>query len=103
MFYKAEKSGSIAWLKQKERQGKSMEQLEQVKNMTTNWCEGTKGTLSNYFGKPVVRSRSQWITIGLLLFFVGIVIGFLCSPIKEGITIASNNENSFNNDQDEDD
>lgn len=80
-----------------------MEQLEQVKNMATIWCEGTKGNMSNYFGKSVVRTRSQWITTGLLLFFVGVVIGFLCAPIKEGITIASNNVDSFNNDTDEED
>lgn len=79
-----------------------MEQLEQVKNMTTAWCEETKGNMSNYFGKSVVRTRSQWITTGLLLFFIGVVIGFLFAPIKEGICIASNNVDSFN-DTDEDD
>ena len=36
-----------------------MEQLEQVKNRTTAWYEGTKGNMSNYFGKSVVRTRSQ--------------------------------------------
>lgn len=79
-----------------------MEQLKQVKNRTTAWYEGTKGTMSNYFGKSVVRTRSQWITTGLLLLFVGVVIGFLCAPIKEGISIASNNVDSFNG-TDEDD
>ena len=72
-----------------------MEQLEQVKNRTTAWYEGTKGNMSNYFGKSVVRTRSQWIITGLLLFFVGVVIGFLCAPIKEGISICSNNVDSF--------
>ncbi|MDE6852729.1 MAG: hypothetical protein K2J67_09635 [Lachnospiraceae bacterium] len=79
-----------------------MEQFEQVKNMTTAWYEGTKGNMSNYFGKSVVRTRSQWIITGLLLFFVGVVIGFLCAPIKEGISIASNNVDSFRG-ADEDD
>lgn len=76
--------------------------MEQLKNRTTDWYEGTKGNMSNYFGKSVVRTRSQWITTGLLLFFVGVVIGFLCAPIKEGISIASNNVDSFNG-TDEDD
>lgn len=79
-----------------------MEQLEQMKNMTTAWYEGTKGNMSNYFGKSVVRTRSQWITTGLLLFLAGIIIGFLCAPIKEGISIASNNVDSFRS-TDEDD
>ena len=79
-----------------------MEQLEQVKYRTTAWYERTKGNMTNYFGKSVVRTRSQWIITGLLLFFVGIVIGFMCAPIKEGISICSNNVDSFNG-TDEDD
>ena len=76
-----------------------MEQLEQVKHRTTAWYEGTKGIMSKYFGKSVVRTRSQWITTGLLLFFVGVVIGFLFSPIKQGISICSNNVDSFSSNE----
>lgn len=79
-----------------------MEQLEQVKNMTAAWYDGAKGTVTDYFGKSQVRTRSQWITMGLLLFFVGVVIGFLCAPIKGGISIASNNVDSFCETEDED-
>ncbi len=79
-----------------------MEQLEQVKNMTAAWYDGAKGTMTDYFGKSQVRTRSQWITIGLLLFFVGMVIGFLCAPIKGGISIASNNVDSFHDAEEED-
>lgn len=72
-----------------------MEQLEQVKNMATTWCGETKGIITGYFEKPVIRTRNHLITTGLLCFLAGIVIGFLCSPIKKGISICSNNVDSF--------
>lgn len=79
-----------------------MEQLGQVKDMTVAWYEGTKGTVDGYLGQSVVRTRSQVIITGMLLFTLGVLIGFLCSPIKKGITIASNNTDSFNNTEDDD-
>lgn len=81
---------------------KNMEQWKQVKDTTAAWCGEAKGAVTGYFGKSEVRTRSQWMTMGLLLFFAGMVLGFLCAPIKGGISIASNNVDSFRETEDED-
>lgn len=76
-----------------------MEQLEQVKDVVTTWCGRTKETMSDYLEKPTVRTRHQVLITGLLLFFTGVIVGFLVSPIKKGISICSNNVDSFSSNE----
>lgn len=83
----------------RERKGECMEQLEQVKNMAAVLCGETKGAVSGYFEQPLMRTRRQLLTTGLLLFLAGVVIGFVFSPIKKGITVCSNNVDSFSSNE----
>lgn len=76
-----------------------MEQLEHVKDTVVNWCMEGKGMVSDYFEKPVLRTKKQTFTTGALLFFIGVVVGFLFAPIRKGITICSNNVDSFSSNE----
>lgn len=72
-----------------------MEVLENVKDTAVQWVGNAKETVSDYMGQETIRSRKEAFLIGGILFLMGIIIGFMLSPMKKGITIASNNVNSF--------
>lgn len=76
-----------------------MEQFEQAKNVAVYWCGEAKGAISDYMEKPVFRTRKQTLIAGFCLFLVGIVVGFLISPVKKGISICSNNVDSFSSNE----
>lgn len=76
-----------------------MGQIEQIKDIAANWCADAKKIVSDYYEQPVCRTRRQLVTTGLLLLFVGMVVGFVFSPIKKGISICSNNVDSFSSNE----
>lgn len=51
-----------------------------------SWCVEVNG-----------MKKSEIILTGLLCFFIGIVFGFLLSPIKKGIDIGNDSGNTTNN------
>lgn len=76
-----------------------MNQFENVKDTAMCWYGNAKDGLSGYLEGQTVKTRRQaWIT-GTMLFLMGVVIGFLISPIKKGISVCSNNVDSFSSNE----
>lgn len=76
-----------------------MEQFEQVKDTAMCWYGNAKDSFLGYMDGPIVKTRRQTFAKGIMLFLLGVVIGFLISPIKRGISICSNNVDSFSSNE----
>ena len=61
-----------------------MELVKQAADMVMEWADGAREAV-----------------LEALILCIGVIIGFMVAPIKKGISIASDNVNSFNNDEDE--
>lgn len=71
--------------------------LETIKDFFENICT----TVKDFFEDDVKITRKALLSTTLLCTFVGLITGFIVSPIKKGIYINISN-NGNNNSEDED-
>lgn len=78
-----------------------MELVKQAADMVMEWADGAREAVLEYMGTEKKVTRRETLLTGALILCIGVIIGFMVAPIKKGISIASDNVNSFNNDEDE--
>ncbi|MBO4997917.1 MAG: hypothetical protein J6D02_07965 [Lachnospira sp.] len=78
-----------------------MELVKQAADMVTEWAGNAKEAMSEYMETEKTVTRRETLLTGALILCIGVIIGFMMAPIKKGISIASDNVNSFNDDDDE--
>ena len=79
-----------------------MEKITTLCKIVTEWfCEIWDG-FKEYMDEEDTNTRKQRLKTGFTLVLIGVVIGFIYSPIKKGISICSNNKNSFSSDVNDD-
>lgn len=78
-----------------------MELLRSAADMVTEWTGNAKEAVSEYMATEKTVTKKETFLTGALILCIGVIIGFMVAPIKKGMSIASNNVNSFNNEEDE--
>lgn len=71
-----------------------MEIMEKAYDIVTT----AKDTITDYFNEDTLTSRKKLLTLSTICLLIGIIAGFIFSPIKKGIYI--NVSNNGNNDTD---
>lgn len=78
-----------------------MELVKQVMDTVVDWADSAREAVSEYMETEKTVTRRETLLTGALILCIGVIIGFLTSPVKKGMSIASNNVNSFNNEDEE--
>lgn len=78
-----------------------MELVKQAADMVMEWADGAREAVSEYMETEKTVTKRETLLTGALILCIGVIIGFMMAPIKKGISIASDNVNSFNDEEEE--
>lgn len=62
---------------------------------TCNIVSDAKESVTDYFLEDTITSRKKIITLGTICLLIGIITGFLFSPIKKGIYFNISNNGNY--------
>ena len=76
-----------------------MEILRNAADMVMDWADSAREAVSEYMETEKTVTKRETFLTGALMLCIGVIIGFIAAPIKKGISVASNNVNSFNEEE----
>lgn len=75
--------------------------MDEMFNTVTDGFETTKSNVFNFFNGDRITTRKKLMSFGAIVFMLGIIIGFVFSPIKKGFYFNISNNGNVNTDEDE--
>ena len=76
-----------------------MEILRNAADMVMDCADSSREAVSEYMETEKTVTKRETFLTGALMLCIGVIIGFIAAPIKKGISVASNNVNSFNEEE----